>query len=387
MKVRRTLRGSVGLLVFISFLSFSMPVQLGFAKSEVMSGQGIVPAYNQQAPSSTPAPAPAPAQVPRASTSGASASVAALVNWPWRVVSFRMNGMSTRPLSEAPSPMSAVFTEDGSVAGGSGCNTYRGSYLIDGSTITFSQMATTRRACVQPGVMEQEQAFLAALTAVRRFSATGEMLRLLDDAGTEQITLMRPAVQPVPARPSSQSEPSAPDSSVSIQQSAPSSATSIQLPDGTVCRFAGTGATLAFEGKRVNYTCDESGEQSSVILGAPTLQAGTLSFERGYVQRTADEFVLASADTMSVPILELVLVNGERCLAAGQGATLAFGGKRANYTCGSPEVVLLGDPATPSPHWTIERAALARGSDGFSVDSSAQTAIDMVIGVSPTMGS
>src|SRR5262249_45958976 len=41
-------------------------------------------------------------------------------------------------------------------------------------------------------------------------------------------------------------------------------ATGFVLPDGTQCQFAGTGATITFNGQRANYTCSNP---SIVILG------------------------------------------------------------------------------------------------------------------------
>jgi hypothetical protein len=59
-----------------------------------------------------------------------------------------------------------------------------------------------------------------------------------------------------------------------------------------------------------------------------------------------------------------------RCLFAGTGATLAFEGKRLNFTCGSPEVGLLGDIVLSDAGWTIEKAAIGRGDAGFELLSS-----------------
>jgi hypothetical protein len=44
----------------------------------------------------------------------------------------------------------------------------------------------------------------------------------------------------------------------------------IVLTDGTICRHAGEGATLAFEGKRLNYTCG----RSAGLIGDIDIQTG-----------------------------------------------------------------------------------------------------------------
>ena len=57
--------------------------------------------------------------------------------------------------------ISALFDEEGAVSGTSGCNSYSGSYQVDGSSLTVGMTVTTMMACAEP-VMEQEAAYLAA---------------------------------------------------------------------------------------------------------------------------------------------------------------------------------------------------------------------------------
>lgn len=70
-----------------------------------------------------------------------------------------------------------VFEDDG-VAGNASCNQYFGPYEIDGSSISFGQLASTQMFCDVPGVMEQETAYLAALASVDTWSMDGETLTL-----------------------------------------------------------------------------------------------------------------------------------------------------------------------------------------------------------------
>jgi heat shock protein HslJ len=71
-------------------------------------------------------------------------------------------------------PPSITFTDEGSVTGSTGCNTFNGEVTIDGSAITFGPLATTRMACVDPVAGEQEQAFLVAMDAVTGYTIDGE---------------------------------------------------------------------------------------------------------------------------------------------------------------------------------------------------------------------
>ncbi len=86
------------------------------------------------------------------------------------------------PIAEAP--ITAAFTDDGQVAGTAGCNTYSGSYEVDGDTIMFGLMGTTLMACPQP-VMEQETSYLAVLERTQTFAATDGTLTLYGTGGQE----------------------------------------------------------------------------------------------------------------------------------------------------------------------------------------------------------
>jgi heat shock protein HslJ len=75
------------------------------------------------------------------------------------------------------------------LTGSAGCNSYSASYEHEGGSLTFGPIATTRKMCAEPeGVMEQEQAYLAALESVARYRAQGERLGLLDAEGKRVAT-------------------------------------------------------------------------------------------------------------------------------------------------------------------------------------------------------
>ncbi|WP_431271687.1 YbaY family lipoprotein [Dankookia sp. P2] len=90
---------------------------------------------------------------------------------------------------------SLSFTADGpgggKVSGSGGCNRIAGSYTLAGKTIGFGQMISSMMAC-PPAVAEQEQRFLAALGATRRWRITPEgRLLLLDAEGHGLARLVR----------------------------------------------------------------------------------------------------------------------------------------------------------------------------------------------------
>ena len=76
------------------------------------------------------------------------------------------------PVAEAAPTIE--FAEDGTVSGSTGCNTFTGSVTIDGTSLEFGPLATTRMACADPAVNEQEQAFLLALEGVTSYTIDEE---------------------------------------------------------------------------------------------------------------------------------------------------------------------------------------------------------------------
>jgi heat shock protein HslJ len=78
----------------------------------------------------------------------------------------------------AGTEVTATFTAD-QVGGSAGCNSYGGSYTRDGAKLSFGPIMSTMMACAQPaGVMEQEQAYLAALQAGGTFAIQGGQLTI-----------------------------------------------------------------------------------------------------------------------------------------------------------------------------------------------------------------
>jgi heat shock protein HslJ len=64
------------------------------------------------------------------------------------------------------------------VGGATGCNTMGGTYTIDGARIRFSQLFSTKMACVEEGRMRQESRFLNVLESVDRYAVSGDTLAL-----------------------------------------------------------------------------------------------------------------------------------------------------------------------------------------------------------------
>jgi heat shock protein HslJ len=123
----------------------------------------------------------------------------------------------------------------------------------------------------------------------------------------------------------------------------------VTLPSGEVCGYAGEGATLAFDGLRLSWTCEVAPSGPRGLFGEPVVLGDTnVSWRIGSTARRADGggFELARLESVDARVVRFTTVTGSSCSFAGEGATLAFGGDRVNYTCDGDEVAvgsLMGD--------------------------------------------
>ena len=89
----------------------------------------------------------------------------------------------------AGTEVTAVFADDGRVAGSAGCNRWTASFVVGGATMTIGPPAATRRLCGGPaGILEQEASFLAALSRTTRFAIDGDRLELRDEHDALQVS-------------------------------------------------------------------------------------------------------------------------------------------------------------------------------------------------------
>jgi heat shock protein HslJ len=86
------------------------------------------------------------------------------------------------PVGETPPTI--AFDDQGGVTGTAGCNTFNGEVTIDGSDLSFGPLATTQMACVEEGVADQEQAFLAAVQDATSYTVDDEGRLVLQDGAT-----------------------------------------------------------------------------------------------------------------------------------------------------------------------------------------------------------
>lgn len=107
----------------------------------------------------------------------------------WLVTGYNNGrGGVVSPLLETT--LTATFGAEGVVTGSAGCNRYRASYEVREDTISVGTLAATRMACGEPeGIMEQEQAFLAALETAATYDFRGDRLELRTTEGALAVGL------------------------------------------------------------------------------------------------------------------------------------------------------------------------------------------------------
>jgi heat shock protein HslJ len=94
------------------------------------------------------------------------------------------------------STVTLAFGADCVATGSAGCNSFRAPYTVHGAKVSFGQAVVTRKMCVQPeGVMQQEQVFLNALGTVATSRIEGDRLELRTATGALAVALSRDEVR------------------------------------------------------------------------------------------------------------------------------------------------------------------------------------------------
>ncbi len=146
---------------------------------------------------------PATAEIPAATEDATPAEGgASLENTEWQLVSFGPSGAEL-PVIEG-SLLTLSLASDGQAGGQGGCNSFGGSYQLQGDTITFGELISTLMACVDNQVTQQEQAYLQALQSAGRYEVTADSLTIWYAEGANQLNfvpLSAAVATPVPAEP------------------------------------------------------------------------------------------------------------------------------------------------------------------------------------------
>lgn len=84
------------------------------------------------------------------------------------------------------SPAFVEFDNTDKVSGNASCNSFTGSYTLDGNILSISKIAITRKLCPE-ALMEQEQRFIEALDVITSAEIVQGMLELKNTLGKTMI--------------------------------------------------------------------------------------------------------------------------------------------------------------------------------------------------------
>ena len=109
----------------------------------------------------------------------------------WTLLAYTVDGTTT------PIPFGVevtMYLEDGEASGNSGCNTFVGTYELDGSDISFAgEIGSTLALCLDPA-RSVEDAFIPLLASVESWNLEETMLDLSDASGEVVLTFEEPLV-------------------------------------------------------------------------------------------------------------------------------------------------------------------------------------------------
>ena len=99
------------------------------------------------------------------------------------------------------------------------------------------------------------------------------------------------------------------DGQTEVQSSTPVQIVAIELADGDLCQFAGTGATITVDDQRLNYTCETSEENTVGLVGDIAATDDGWAIEKAVIVRDGDNFVAESSEQVLISALEVASSN------------------------------------------------------------------------------
>jgi heat shock protein HslJ len=106
----------------------------------------------------------------------------------WRL--FEVNGRTAVPAESLRRPWLRFNTDSSRVFGSGGCNRMSGPFTIDGAAMRFGALVSTKMACADAGLNQQETDFFGALEKTDHYALVGDTLVLM--RGSEAVARFRP---------------------------------------------------------------------------------------------------------------------------------------------------------------------------------------------------
>lgn len=128
------------------------------------------------------------AQTLTSARSEASSAKSKLANTQWRLISFGATGAES-PVIEGTT-ITLKFGADGRAGGSGGCNSYGGNYRVRKNNLSFSQIISTKRACLEQSANQQEQRYFAALESASKFKLSDNRLTIFHGDGRNTLNFV-----------------------------------------------------------------------------------------------------------------------------------------------------------------------------------------------------
>jgi len=114
----------------------------------------------------------------------------------WTLASLAGENGSMVPVL-AGTVVTVEFDAEGTLGGSAGCNHYGADYTRDGANLSIGPPVRTEMYCSEPpGIMDQEDRYLALLANVTSYRVEGDRLVLMDEADTDLLIFDRTAEVP-----------------------------------------------------------------------------------------------------------------------------------------------------------------------------------------------
>lgn len=130
-------------------------------------------------------PTAMPTNVPTVDVSQPGA--AGLAGSSWNIL--QINGQPIKGTQALP----LTFELDGRASGHSGCNGYSGEARVVGEQFILGPFMSTKMACAENELQQQETSLFQALEKVTSYKLAGDKLSLLDASGTVVVELVQQA--------------------------------------------------------------------------------------------------------------------------------------------------------------------------------------------------
>jgi heat shock protein HslJ len=222
-------------------------------------------------PSTTPGATPGSEQ-PAAETDP-------LANTSWQLSAIQSDEGETPVV--AGSTVTLEFAAEGQVGGNGGCNTFGGTYQVQGDSLIFGELVSTLMACLDEQIQQQERQFLDALQSAQRFEVSADQLTVWFDDGNSQLIFVPLSAEPTDSESTEAEETVEP-----------------QTPDSSA---TGEGGVVVAE--RVAF---EGGDNTATLSG--TLAAGE---EKQYaISASAGQLIHVEAVSADAPISVTVYAPG-----------------------------------------------------------------------------